>query len=592
MNIKERVQALRNGMKNKGISAYIIPSADAHQSEYVAGYWKCRMWISGFTGSAGTVVVTEEKAGLWTDGRYFIQAEKQLEGSGIELFKMGQPGVPTINEWLKEELKDGEVVGFDGRVYSVDGARAIENSLSSKNIKLETKFDLINDIWTDRPGTPTDPIFVLDVKYAGKSRVEKIELVRDEMKSKGANHHLLTSLDDIAWLLNVRGNDVTSTPVVISYVVVSMDKTYFFVDENKVSAEIRAELQKDGVEVKAYEDIYEFLGKLAKGDKVLYDANKTNVGLINSLDSSVGTVEGNNVTTILKAVKNDVEIANLRNCQIKDGVAMVNFLHWLDTHVGEEEITEITADDKLREFREAQADFIYPSFGSIAAYKEHAAMMHYSATPEVAYKLEKEGLFLLDSGGQYLDGTTDITRTMVLGPISEEMKRDFTLVARAHIGLAMGKFLYGTTGTGVDILARKPLWEQGLDYKCGTGHGVGFLLGVHEGPQRISQALNEFKLENGMVTTNEPGIYKEGRHGIRLENTLLTTDYMETECGKFMQFETISYCPIDLEGIEPSMLTEEERTWLNNYHEDVYNKLSPFLSEEVKTWLRAETRAI
>ncbi|MEG2353053.1 MAG: aminopeptidase P family protein [Clostridium sp.] len=592
MNINQRVEALRESMKNKGIKAYIVPSADAHQSEYVADYWKCRTWISGFTGSAGTIVVTEDKAGLWTDGRYFIQAEKQLLGSGIDLFKMGQPGVLTINEWLKEELKDDSIIGFDGRVYSVDAAREMQVALAEKNVILETKYDLINDIWKDRPSTSKEAIFIHELRYAGKSRVEKLELVKNEMRLKGATHHLLTSLDDIAWLLNIRGNDVHCTPVVISYVVVSMDKTYLFLDEDKVSKEVRAELLIDGVEVRSYEDIGSFLSTLCNGDKLLFDAHKTNLWLKNSLDQAVAIIESNNITTLLKSVKDEVEIANLNNCQIKDGVAMVNFLHWLDTNIGNIEITEITADLKLREFRAAQEGFIEPSFGSIAAYKEHAAMMHYSATPEVTYKLEREGLFLLDSGGQYLDGTTDITRTMVLGPISAEMKKDFTLVLRGHIGLAMAKFLYGTTGTGLDILARRPLWEEGIDYKCGTGHGVGYLLSVHEGPQRISQALNAFKMEKGMITTNEPGIYKEGRHGIRIENTLLTTDYMETESGKFMQFETISYCPIDREGIDVSMLTVEERAWLNRYHENVYSKLSPYLTEEVKEWLKAETALI
>lgn len=592
MNIKERVNSLREHMKEKGIYAYIVPSSDAHQSEYVADHWKSRQWISGFTGSAGTAVITLNDAGLWTDGRYFIQAEKQLEGSGIKLFKMGQASVPTVEEWLLKVVPENGAIGFDGTVLSTSLARNIQKAVAKKGIKLEHKWDLIDQLWSDRPSISKEPIFVHDVKYAGKSRVEKITMVRAEMKKDEATHLVLSSLDDIAWLLNIRGNDVPCNPVAVSYVVISEKETLLFINPIKVKDEVKKELELDGIVIKAYEDINNYLSTLGKEMKVMLDPIKTSFGICKALNEDIEIIEKDNITTKIKGIKNEIEIENIKNAHIKDGVAMVKFLYWLDSNLGKEEISEISASNKLESFRAEQELFKGVSFGTIAGYKEHAAMMHYSATPESDYKLKKEGMFLVDSGGQYLDGTTDITRTMVLGNLTEEEKRDFTLVLKGVIDLSMAKFLHGVNGTNLDILARRPLWEYGIDYKCGTGHGVGFFLNVHEGPHAIRCNVVPTVLEKGMIVTNEPGVYKEGKHGIRTENILLVVQDEETEFGQFMKFETITFCPIDLEGIVPEILTPEEKTWLNNYHKEVYNKLSPYLTEEENTWLKHETREI
>jgi Xaa-Pro aminopeptidase len=592
MNIRERVSELRRLMKEKNIDAYIIPSCDAHQSEYVAEHWKSRTWISGFTGSAGTVVVAKNEAGLWTDGRYYIQAEKQLEGSGIKLFKMREPNVPSTTEWIFSTLDEGSCVGFDGKVFSAASVKNMKETFSKKKLSINSEYDLIDLIWNDRPEVPMNKIYIHEVKYSGKSRNEKIKEVRKYMKEEGANHYLLASLDDIAWLFNIRGNDVSNNPVAISYALISEKEVYIFIDNRKVSNGVRKELEQEGIILKEYENIQQYLKALDDNDKVLFDANKTNIWLYNSLPENCETINKRNITTKLKAIKNDIEIENLRRCQTRDGAAMVKFLYWLDNTVGKEKVTEISATDKLIGFRAEQELYMASSFDYIAGYKEHAAMMHYKATPDSDYELKREGMFLVDSGGQYLDGTTDITRTIVLGKLSEEEKFDFTLTLKGHIALNKAKFLYGTRGIQLDILARRPLWEHGIDYKCGTGHGVGFLLNVHEGPQSISPHLLDVKIEKGMVTTNEPGVYKEGKHGIRIENTTLAVEDQQTEFGQFMKFEVISYCPIDLEAINVDMLTKEEKEWLNDYHKDVYEKLSPYLNEEEKVWLKNETREI
>ncbi|WP_425446888.1 aminopeptidase P family protein [Dethiothermospora halolimnae] len=590
MDIKERVKKLRNLMEERGIDAYIIPSSDPHQSEYVADRWRGRAWISGFTGSAGTVVITKDDGGLWTDGRYFIQAEDQLKGSGIRLFKMREPKVPTITEYLVDTLKSGETVGFDGKLFSVTRVNNMKKEFDKNGIDINSDYDLVDEIWQDRPEIPKDKVFIHDVKYAGKSRAEKLKEVRNEMKKKKAKNYLISSLDDIAWLFNLRGNDVNNSPVFISYALVTETRAYIFMDTNKVSEDIKEELLKDDIKVKEYSELKNSLKKIT--DSILFDPLRTNYYMYKQIPFNRDKIKDSEVTTKLKAVKNDTEIENLRNCHLKDGVAIVKFIHWLKNNVKDGNITEISADEKLTEFRSKQKDFISPSFDTIAAYKEHAAMMHYKATKEGQYTLKDEAMFLIDSGGQYLDGTTDITRTIVLGDITDEMKRDFTLTLKGHINLTIAKFLYGATGSNLDILARKPLWEYGIDYKCGTGHGVGFLLNVHEGPQNFSQVPNKVKLEKGMILTNEPGVYKKDKHGIRLENTLLVVEDEKTEFGQFMKFDTISYCPLDLDGVDVNLLTEEERDWLNSYHKEVYDKLSPFLTEEEKAWLKEETRAI
>lgn len=592
MNAAEKIELLRKLMKDKGIDAYIIPSSDPHQSEYVPEHWKARAYISGFTGSAGTVVVTRDKAGLWTDGRYYIQAERQLEGSGIKLFKAAQLDVPSFKDWTFDELSEGQCAGFDGKLFSTAMFRELKEKFDKKNIKINKSYDLVNEIWLDRPQVPVAPIYIHDVKYAGKTAMQKLNEVRCEMNKMGANYYLLSSLDDIAWLFNLRGNDITNNPVFIAFALISMDKAWLFIDERKVNPVVEEELKKNEIHIEAYNNIKIRLTALKKGDKILFDPNKVNIDLYDAINREAQRINGNNITTRLKSVKNDIEIKNLRNCQVKDGTAMVKFLYWLDKNVESGEVTEISAADVLENFRSQQEYFAGLSFDTIAGYKDHAAMMHYKAAEETQYGLKAEGMYLVDSGGQYLDGTTDITRTIVLGKLSEEEKRDFTLVLKGHIGLASAKFLYGATGSNLDVLARQPIWEMGIDYKCGTGHGVGYMLNVHEGPQNFSQRPNTVILEPGMVITDEPGIYKEGKYGVRTENMLLVVPDEETEFGQFMKFEAISYCPIDLDGVDESMLSEKEKQWLNSYHSKVYDLISPHLNDEEREWLKKETREI
>lgn len=592
MLVNEKLKALRELMKERGMSAYVIPSSDAHQSEYVPEHWKSRAWISGFTGSAGTVVVTLNEAGLWTDGRYFIQAERELEGTEIKLFKMREPGVPTYSEWVRDVLKDGDCIGFDGRVFSCNQFKELEGKVKDKNIRIDYRYDLVDLIWKDRPELPLEKVYIHELKYTGKSTKEKLSMVREEMRRKGVGYYLLSSLDDIAWLFNIRGSDVRNNPVTISYALVSMDSSVLFIDSRKITDEVKSFLKENGVDIKEYTEIEGSLRNIGVNSKIYYDPNKISIWLYGCMPKTVKKVQGKDIVMLLKAIKNEVEIENLRKCHIKDNVAMVKFLYWLDKTVGKEKITEISASEKLEEFRRQQDGFIGTSFDTIAAYKDHAAMMHYKATEESQYTLEPEGMFLVDSGGQYFDGTTDITRTIILGSITEEEKKDFTYALKGHIALCRAKFLHGVTGTNLDILARLPLWEQGIDYKCGTGHGVGYLLSVHEAPQRFAVEYNDAVLEKGMVITNEPGVYKEGKYGIRIENTLLVTEDQLTDSGQFMKFEVLSYCPIDLDGIEVSLLTDIERNWLNNYHKEVYKKLSPFLNDEEKEWLKRETREI
>jgi len=594
MKVNDKIKNLRSLMKERGIKAYIIPTYDSHQSEYLADYYKTRVWISGFTGSAGTVVVTEDEAILWADGRYWIQAENQIAGSEIKLFKMGVPGVPTYIEWLKDTLNRGDTVGFDGKIFPQSDFMQLENSLKSKEVKFIEDYDLVGELWTDRPALPDSKAFVLDVKYAGKTAKEKIEEVRKEMNKKEADYFILGSLDDIAWVYNIRGNDIACNPVVISYALISKEKAWLFVDKSKIDGKVSAYLKENGVEIEDYDSVIDYVKNIEKNSKVFLDPSRINRWLYKGIPESCQILEGTNITTELKAIKNSVEIENQKKAYIKDGVALVKFLYWLDKNVGKIKITEVSAAEKLEEFRREQEGFIEPSFDTIAAYKENAAMMHYKAEEGKSnYELDKEGMFLVDSGGQYLEGTTDITRTIVLGPVTEEEKRDFTLTLKGHINLISARFLYGSTGTHLDVLSRYPLWQEGLDYKCGTGHGIGYLLNVHEGPHRISTVLNSTRLEKGMVVTIEPGVYKAGKYGIRIENVAVVEEDIETEHGgKFMKFEVLSYVPIDLEAIDVNMLTDKERNWLNDYHKAVYDKLSPYLNDEEKDWLKNETRQI
>lgn len=586
--VKDRIDSLRNLMQKQNIHAYIVPSADAHLSEYVSDYDRCREWISGFTGSAGTAVITLDNGGLWTDGRYYIQAENQLKGSGIRLFRMMDDGVPHYKDWLKEQLKEGGCVAFDGKVFSVNMLKELESTFEDTEITLRSDVDFIGDLWQDRPAQPATPVFIHDVKYAGQSRLEKVDLVRKEMAKKEGSQFLLSSLDDIAWLLNIRGRDVPNNPVTIAHVIVTLDSCHLFIDEGKLPASVRAELEKDQILIRDYNDVADYLKRLTEKDRVLYDGDMVNAFLYTTIPSAVSKQALPNITTDLKAVKNSIEIENTKDCLIRDGVAMVRFIKWLKSSLDKEKITEISMTEKLEAFRRQDELFVEPSFDTIAGYKDHAAMMHYKATETSDYTLETKGFLLVDSGGQYYNGTTDITRTIVLGPLSEEEKRDYTLVLKGHIALSTAKFLYGMTGQNVDILARQPLWKHNIDYKCGTGHGIGFFLNVHEGPQRISHVYNSAKLEPGMLVTNEPGIYKEGKHGIRTENILLIVKDELNEYGQFLSFETLTYCPIDVAGVDFSLLTEEEANWLHTYNQNVYDTLAPHLGEDEKAWLKAE----
>ena len=595
--IKQRIENIRDLMKEKNIYAYIVPSSDYHQSEYVGDYFKSREFMSGFTGSSGTLIISMDEAGLWTDGRYFIQAEQELKDSGIKLFKMGEEGVPTIEEYLLEKLPKNSTLGFDGRVMSVKEGQSLANKLAFKGINIEYKYDLVNDIWKDRCSLPTEKAFLLGTEYSGESFSDKLSRIRAVMKEKKATTHILASLDDIAWLFNIRGRDVKSNPVVLSYAVISIDSVYLFIDKNKIGKDIRAELSKENVQIKGYEEVYEFIKNIDENEVVLIDTSKVNYAIYNNIPSNVQKIEERNPSILFKSIKNEIELKNIRNSHIKDGVAFTKFMYWLKNNIGKIEITEISATQKLEEFRREQDKFIEPSFSTIAAYKDHAAMMHYSATEESNYKLEPRDLFLVDSGGQYFDGTTDITRTIALGPIPENVRKDFTNVVRGMIRLSKAKFLYGCRGYNLDILARGPLWEEGVDYKCGTGHGIGFVLNVHEGPNGFRWKVREdiddtCILEEGMVTTNEPGVYVENSHGIRIENEIVVRKAEKNEYGQFMDFEVITFAPIDLDAIDESLILKDEKVYLNNYHKQVYDKISPYLNEEEKQWLKTYTREI
>lgn len=595
--IKERIQHLRALMAENQMDAYIIPTADFHESEYVGDYFKARKYMSGFTGSAGTLVVTLTEAGLWTDGRYFLQAARQLADTGITLYKMGEEGVPSIEEFLSEQLPQDGTLGFDGRIVNAKFGLNLAQKLSVKNIKVKYDKDLVDSIWTDRPALPKAPAFILEEKYSGKSAADKLLAVRNEMNKSGATVHIITTLDDIAWLFNIRGNDIAYNPVVLAYAVITLEHAYLFLDQDKLSADIKQIFAADKVELKDYSDIYSFVTALSSQMTVLMDSKKVNYSIYKNLNSEIRIVDATNPTVLFKAMKNPVEIENLRKAHIKDGVAFTKFMYWLKTNIGKIEITEISASDYLEDRRREQEGFIELSFDTICAYKANAAMMHYSANQDSNALLMPEGLLLVDSGGQYYEGTTDITRTMVLGEISDELKLHFTAVLRSMLNLADAKFLHGCIGMNLDILARGPIWDMNLDYKCGTGHGVGYLLNVHEAPngfrwKKVPEREDGCVLEEGMVTTDEPGIYIEGSHGIRTENELVCHKGEKNEYGQFMYFEHITFAPIDLDAVDAALMSPAERKSLNAYHEQVYEKLSPYLTDAEKDWLKTYTRAV
>ncbi|MFQ7522583.1 MAG: aminopeptidase P family protein [Terrisporobacter sp.] len=591
--INNRIEKLRSLMKEKDIFAYIIPSADYHQSEYVGEFFKGREFISGFTGSAGTVVITQEKAILWTDGRYFLQAEEELSTSCVELYKMGQENVPTTFEYIENEVPSGSKVGFDGRTISAAMGAILELNLAKKNITISYEDDLLNEIWEDRPALSDAKAFLLDIKYSGEDFTSKIARVREWMRENNTTTHILTSLDDIAWLFNIRGGDIKYNPVVLSYAVITLDKAILFVDENKLNDEIKTSFGEEVVEIKNYFEIYEFVKTINKEEIVLIDSNKISYSILKNIPAGVKVVNGMNPSTKFKAQKNSVEIENTKKAHIRDGVAVTKFMYWLKNNIGKIEITELSAADKITELRREQGKFIEESFGTIAGYASNGAIIHYSVTKESNTTLKDRGLFLLDSGGQYFDGTTDITRTFALGELTEEEKYHFTTVARAMIRLSDVKFLHGVNGYYLDILARGILWNEGLNYNHGTGHGVGHVLNVHEGPNGFRLDNKESAiLEEGMITTNEPGFYKAGSHGIRLENEMLCVKGEKSEFGQFMEFEPITIAPIDLDAINVELMKEDEKAYLNEYHKMVFDTVSPFLTTEETNWLKEYTRAI
>ncbi len=590
-SIKERIHALRMTFRPNNIKAFIIPSTDPHLSEYVAPYWMSREWISGFTGSAGTAVILMDKAGLWTDSRYFLQAKKELEGSGITLYKEMLPETPSITKFLCQNLKPGESVSIDGKMFSVQQVEQMKEDLAPYQLQVNLFGDPLKNIWKDRPSMPDAPAFIYDVKYAGKSCGEKVAAIRTELKKKGIFALFLSSLDEIAWTLNLRGSDVHCNPVIVSYLLVTQDEVVYFISPEKITQEVNEYLQEQQVSLRKYDEAESFLNSFT-GENILIDPKKTNYAIYSAINPACKVVRGESPVTLLKAIRNEQEIAGIHHAMQRDGVALVKFLKWLEASVLSGKETELSVDRKLHEFRAAQPLYMGESFDTIAGYKEHGAIVHYSATEESDVTLQSKGFLLLDSGAQYLDGTTDITRTIALGELTEEEKTDYTLILKGHIALAMAKFPAGTRGAQLDVLARMPIWSHGMNFLHGTGHGVGHFLSVHEGPQSIRMNENPIVLQPGMVTSNEPGVYKAGSHGIRTENLTLVCKDKEGMFGEYFKFETITLCPICKKGIIKEMLTAEEVKWFNDYHRTVYEKLSPSLNEEEKKWLLEATKAI
>lgn len=595
--IQDRICALRQAMQQAEIDYYMIPTADFHNSEYVNDFFKVREYFCGFTGSNGTLLVWQEGAGLWTDGRYFIQAENELAGTGVTLFKMAEEGVPTIPQFLAENMKEGQTLGFDGRVVTAQEGLALEKELSHKQITFAYGKDLAESVWTERPMLPCGGVKVLANEIAGADVTEKIATVVEKVKTAGAEGLLLTKLDDLMWLYNVRGCDVECNPVALSYGYISADKQVFFVQDGAMNEAAKAHFAENGIAVRSYDEVVAFLEKDAgSGTKILVDKRHCSYQLYKETEKHAKLIEGKNPTELLKAIKNETELANMEQIYIKDSVAVTKFIYWLKKNIGKTEITEISAAEYLDNLRRQIPEFLDLSFPTISGYKENAAMMHYEATEENHKVLAPEGMLLVDSGGQYLGGTTDVTRTIVLGPISDEIKKHYTAVTTGMLNLTNAKWLYGCSGRNLDILARGPLWNMGIDYKCGTGHGVGYILNVHEGPQNIRwrflEGMTEAVIEPGMDVTNEPGVYIEGSHGIRIENVLVARNGEKNGDGQFMYFDTLTYVPIDREAIDFLYLSAETRCQLNDYHAAVYEKIAPYLTKEEQEWLAEATRPI
>lgn len=591
--IQERLQNLRAKMQENGVQAYIIPTSDFHETEYVSDYFACRKYMSGFTGSAGTLVVLADQAGLWTDGRYFIQAQAQLQDTGITLMKMGQPETPSIEDYICQNLSKGSKVGFDGRVINYMDYKRYHAIFNSHQIDIVANLDLINEIWQDRPALPATKTFHYALRYAGVSMEDKLAQVRQAMTKEGCASFIITKIDEIAWLFNIRAHDIPHFPVALAYATIENEKATLYIDASRLDEESKSLFEQNQINVKPYDSIYEDVCSLQ--GPVLVDPHFVNSRLALLVQEKL--IEAIDPIVLMKAQKNATEIENTKWAHIKDGVACTKFMYWLKKNVKSQEITECSAQDQLQQYRKEQENYLEDSFNTICAYKEHAAMMHYSSTPETDVTLKPEGMLLVDSGGQYLEGTTDITRTFVLGKISEEEKHWFTLAMRSHIRLAKAHFLYGCRGLNLDILARGPLWDEDMDYQCGTGHGVGHLSNVHEAPNgfrwRIVPERNDScVLEEGMIQSDEPGVYKEGEFGIRHENELLVVKGTNNFYGQFMHFEPLTFVPFDLDGIDPTKMTQDEIEWLNAYHAQVYDTLQPYLNDEEKDWLKNATRAL
>lgn len=591
-----KIEKLRSKMKEYGIDYYVIPTDDFHASEYVGAHFETRSWISGFTGSAGTLLVGQDFAGLWTDGRYFLQAAEQLEGTGIELMKMGAEGVPTLIAYLAEHLQEQMTLGFDGRCLSAGFMEDLKASLGDTKIQVIYEKDLAGEIWEGRPALSRKPAWFLEDENCGASFKEKLALVREEMKKKSAESLLLTSLDDIAWLLNMRGDDIAYNPVVLSFCLITEKEVRLFIQRGSLNAEQEMKLVMDGVLLDGYLNVYDYM-KTLKAESIWVNDQKTSYALMENIPSGVRIIKGMTPVAAMKCIKNEKEQENMRAAHKKDGVAMTKFMYWLKENVGKVEMSEISVAERALELRKAQKGFVEESFSTIAGYGPHGAVIHYGATEESNAKIEASGLLLVDSGAQYLEGTTDITRTFAMGPVTEEEKSHFTTVLKANLRLGAVRFKEGCTGENLDMVARQPLWEAGLDYNHGTGHGIGYVLNVHETPARINWKGRPDYGENaffvpGMIVSNEPGFYQEGAHGIRLENLILCKEAEVTEYGRFLDFETLTVVPFDLDAVEPAMLDEKEKQLLNEYHARVYQELSEELTEEERTWLKHATRAI
>lgn len=590
MTVPERLNALRFLMNEKQINAYIVTSSDPHMSEYVPERWTSRQWLSGFNGSAGVVVITDNKAGLWTDSRYFIQAEKQLAGSGIELFKSGTENTPSPYEWLAKELQVDSKVGFDGSCFSVAETKNLKNSLGDLGVHIVNEFDLINDIWDDRPLLPKNTIFDHDIKYSGKTRYAKLTKIRNKMAELDCNYHFVGSLDDIAWIFNLRGSDVQYNPLALAYAIIEKEKATIYLNEDQLPDNLIKSLLEDEIEIADYKRVFLDLEEIPGSANVLLDVNRTNLKVYNSIYANI--INKENPSQLLKSIKNDIEIEGMKNAMKKDGVALTQFYYWFEQNINNSKITEFTVMDKLKEFRSQQEGFKGESFGTICGYNSHGAEPHYHTTNETNVEIKCEGILLIDSGAQYIDGTTDITRTIPLGDLSNEQKLDYTLVLKGMIQLSMAVFPVGTRGCNIDALARMDLWKNLRNYGHGTGHGVGCFMNVHEGPQSIRQELKDQAIIKGMVTSNEPALYRPNQYGIRHENLILCKEAGSSEFGEYLEFDTITLCHFETKGILVDILTAEEKNWLNNYHQKVYDILSSELDEKHKEWLKDKTQAI